>query len=348
MRGAIRQGVSHHLRALTQSCVAANHVARERVSNMGQPAKYVQPIHFEDFDGLEFERLVFAYHARAENWRSLEWYGQSGSDLGRDIWGIRDDGTKVGESVCVQCVNRGNFKFDKVRADISKILTAVNGVPKRFRVVTRAAVSATMREKIQKHALASGVSHADIWSGGEFEEFLRRDAESLLKRFTEGEAFPDAAPDLITFSQADSPLSDDDALALMAKLFDRPAFYTPIHAESSLPDFKQAITDTIQALGTGIWKARDSQVIARIPSRHRLKNDGLRKKLQAVERALATLRAKFDELIRTGIVRHCECNKPDCPVFFMPSDAAYELDRLRRDALKLFREADPGFEEPIW
>ena len=89
-------------------------------------------------------------------------------------------------------------------------------------------------------------------------------------------------------------------------------------------------------------------MIARIPSRHQLKNDGLRKKLQAVERALATLRAKFDELIRTGIVRHCACNKPDCPVFFMPSDAAYELDSLRRDALKLFREAHPGFEEPIW
>ena len=44
-------------------------------------------------------------------------------------------------------------------------------------------------------------------------------------------------------------------------LFDRPAFYTPIHAESNLGDFKQAITDTIQALGTGIWKARDGHVI---------------------------------------------------------------------------------------
>ena len=50
---------------------------------MGLPAKYVQPIHFEDFDGLQFERLVFAYHARADKWRSIEWYGQSGSDLGR-------------------------------------------------------------------------------------------------------------------------------------------------------------------------------------------------------------------------------------------------------------------------
>jgi hypothetical protein len=38
--------------------------------------------------------------------------------------------------------------------------------------------------------------------------------------------------------------------------------------ESNMSDFKQAITDTIQALGTGIWKGRDGHVIDRIPSRH--------------------------------------------------------------------------------
>jgi hypothetical protein len=72
---------------------------------MSHPANHVQPIHFEDFDGLQFERLVFAYHGRTEKWHSLEWYGQTGSDLGRDIWGIRDQG----ETVCVQCVNFALF-----------------------------------------------------------------------------------------------------------------------------------------------------------------------------------------------------------------------------------------------
>jgi hypothetical protein len=33
---------------------------------MPNPATCVQPIHFEDFDGAQFERLVFAYHARTE------------------------------------------------------------------------------------------------------------------------------------------------------------------------------------------------------------------------------------------------------------------------------------------
>jgi hypothetical protein len=57
---------------------------------LSNPAAYVQPIHFENFDGSQFERLVFAYHARTGKWKSLEWYGQTGSDLGRDIWGVRE------------------------------------------------------------------------------------------------------------------------------------------------------------------------------------------------------------------------------------------------------------------
>jgi hypothetical protein len=315
---------------------------------MSHPAKHVQPIHFEDFDGLQFERLVFAYLARTEKWLSLEWYGQTGSDLGRDIWGIRAGGEGRGETVCVQCVNRGRLTFAKAEADLAKVLKAPNGTPQRFRLVTRSAVSATMRGKVKAYVLASGVGDCDIWSGAEFEEFLRRDAESLLKRFVGGETFPDAAADLRTVAQADGAMSDEDALALMAKLFDRPAFYTPIHAESNLGDFKQAITDTIQALGTGIWKARDGQVIARIPSRQQLKDEALRSKVQAVEKALAKLRARFDELVRTGIVRHCGCNEPTCPVYFMPSEAAHELEQLRRDALRLFRGAHHGFVESAW
>jgi hypothetical protein len=314
---------------------------------MPKPARYVQPIHFEDFDGAQFERLVFAYHAHTESWKSLEWYGQVGSDLGRDIWGIREDGTLSGESVCIQCVNRKNLTFAKAKVDIDKVLHADNGVPKRFRVVARSKVSADMRDKIKSHAKLSRIDQCDVWSGGEFEEFLRRGAESLLKRFFEGETFPDAPSDLRTFAQADAPLNDDEALALMAKLFDRPAFYTPIHQESNLPDFKQAITDTIQALGTGIWKARDGNVIARIPSRHQVKDPILHKKIQSVEKALAKLRAKFDELTKSGVVKRCGCGQADCSVYSMPPEVAHDLEQLRRDVLTLFRSAHPTFEEPL-
>jgi hypothetical protein len=143
--------------------------------------------------------------------------------------------------------------------------------------------------------------------------------------------------------------SDNDILAMMAKLFDRPAFYTPIHQESNLPDFKQAITDTIQALGTGICKARDGQIIGRIPSRHQLKDAHLTRQIQAVEMALAKLRAKFDAFLRSGVIRPCGCQQPDCPTYMMPSEAAHVLDRLRSDALGQFREAYPAFDgRPAW
>lgn len=313
---------------------------------MAKPARTVQPIHFEDFDGFAFERLVFAYHARTDKWRSLEWYGQAGSDLGRDIWGIRDDDSNDGETVCIQCVNRKRLTFAKAQEDLSKVLKAPNGVPHRFRIVSQSTVSAEMRDKIKQHAAGQGVRHCDIWSGSEFEERLRHGAESLIKRFVDGEPFPDTAPDLISFALASGPLTDAETLALMAQLFDRPAFYTPIHTESSLPAFKQAISDTIQALGTGIHKSRDGHIIGRLPSRHQLKDPELRAKVQAVEKALANLRAKFDELTRSKAIRHCECGIPDCPTYFISPEAAEALRQLRHEALRLFRVAYPEFKKP--
>ena len=98
----------------------------------------------------------------------------------------------------------------------------------------------------------------------------------------------------------------------------------------------------------GPGKARDGQVIARIPSRQQLRDGNLRSKVQAVEKALAKLRARFDELVRSGIVRHCGCNEPTCPVYFMSSEAAHELEHLRRDALRLFHDAHQRFQEPAW
>jgi hypothetical protein len=315
---------------------------------MKKLSKTVNPIHFEDLDGSQFERLVFAYHARAHKWRSLEWYGQAGSDLGRDIWGVRDDGTADGESMCIQCVNRKNLTFAKAEQDTKKVLKAPSGIPKRFRIVARSTVSAKMRDRIKAHLTNKGVTHCDVWSGAEFEELVRTDAEALLKRFFEGEEFPDAAPDLAAFARALDPADDNDALAVMARLFDRPAFYTPILQESSLPDFKQAITDTIQALGTGIWKARDGHVIARITSRQQLKDADLRRNIEGVEKALAKLRAKFDEMTKSGLIRNCNCDQPECPIYFMSHEAAHELERLRRNALALFHDAYPPFVHPTW
>src|SRR4051812_35933085 len=127
---------------------------------MNKPATSVHPIDFEDLDGSEFERLVFAYHWRSDDWRSLEWYGQAGSDLGRDIWGVREKSAN-GESVCIQCVNRKNLTFAKIAKDIDEVLKAPNGVPNRFRVVAQSKISAKMRDKIKAHVTSLGVKECD-------------------------------------------------------------------------------------------------------------------------------------------------------------------------------------------
>jgi hypothetical protein len=65
------------------------------VSRIAKPSALAHSIHIEDFYGVQFERLVFPYHWRSDEWRSPEWYCQVGSDLGRDIWGVRDTGPRA-------------------------------------------------------------------------------------------------------------------------------------------------------------------------------------------------------------------------------------------------------------
>lgn len=155
----------------------------------------VQPIHFEDYSGRQFERIVFAYHLRADRWRSLEWYGQVGSDLGRDIWGIRQDSSRV----CIQCANRRRIAVSKAAQAIDSVLTSQSGKPDLFRFVCACNVSAASRDKIKEHAKAKGIDDCDIWSGEEFDEYLRARCETLLQRFVLGIEFPDSPEDLANF-----------------------------------------------------------------------------------------------------------------------------------------------------
>jgi hypothetical protein len=129
----------------------------------------------------------------------------------------------------------------------------------------------------------------------------------------------------------------------MAGVFDRPAFYTPFYAESSIPAFKQALTDTIQALGTGIHKARDGTIIRRIPSRHDIKDKTIRGALEKIERKVASLRAHFDAFVRSGDIKLCGCKEPDCPVFTPSEAASKKMDEMRSDILDSFRKLHPDF-----
>ncbi len=302
----------------------------------------VSPIHFEDYSGLQFERLVFAYHVRV-GWRDLIWHGQSGGDQGRDISGIEpfDDGPS--RKTIIQCANRDTLTPARAKGDMSKAVNAKGGTPDAFKFVSRGAVSDNSRTRIEQAAAALGIAHVTIWSGVEFDENLRLRAEYLLHRFVQGVEFPDAETAIRKFVDDFPDLSDDDALQLMAAVFDRPAFRTPFHQESSLPAFQQAIEGAIGALNTGVWRTREGDEIRRIPSIHHLRDQRVRAVLNNVVRQVDELRRIFVTRLKEGEIKHCGCGQPDCPTYMLTHRVADELDEARQKILTTFRSVHASF-----
>lgn len=307
----------------------------------------VQAIHFEDRSGSEFERLAFAYILRVEEWDSIDWYGQLGSDRGRDIWGVLSN-RDWPLTVCYQCANHQKLEFRKAKEDIDKICSGPNEIPGRFVLIVGGRVSASLRTRIAAYASSKGINATDIWSGPEFEERLRKDTPSLIRRFSEGIVFPESVSDLSTFILEAKELDDHKLLAVYASCFDRPAFTTPFSQESSLPDFKKAITDTIEALQTGVHRLRDGTVIKRFPSLPEVSNSSIRQGVREILVDLQKLRASYDSLCIAGEIRHCGCSLPDCPIYMLSRRACREMDSARRSILNKFGRLYPGFEVRMW
>jgi len=302
----------------------------------------VSPIHFEDFSGIQFERLVFAYHVRA-GWRDLIWRGQSGGDQGRDITGIEPFDDQPARKTIIQCANRDTLTLAKAKSDMTKAVKVAGGTPDAFKFVSRGAVSDTGRGRIEQAAASLGVAQVTIWSGVEFEENLRLRAEYLLHRFVQGIEFPDAEADIRKFVDDLPDLSDTEALQLMAAVFDRPAFRTPFQQESSLLAFQQAIEDTIGALNTGVWRTREGDEIRRIPSIHHLRDQRIRTVLEKVVRQVDELRRIFVTRLKEGEIKHCGCGRPDCPTYMLTHRVADELDEARRKVLATFQSVCASF-----
>jgi hypothetical protein len=159
--------------------------------------------------------------------------------------------------MCIACANYRRMTFKKVDEDLKRLLTCPHGKPDLYIAVCGGNVSANLRDRAKALYSQHQIHDSEVWSGVDFEERLRRDAESLLKRFLGGEIFPDVPTELREFVSSTTPLSDEEILALMAGFFDRPAFYTPFRGESSIPAFKKAVTDTIEALNTGIQRDKN-------------------------------------------------------------------------------------------
>lgn len=232
--------------------------------------------------------------------------------------------------------------FKKAKQDIDKLVMHKT-IPDNFILVCGGRVTADMRKKVIAYAKSVTIKNATIWTGVEFEEFLRKDAPELIKRFAEGKMFPDTASELIKFSTTINSKNDEDIVDLIAECFDRPAFTTMFRRESNIPDFEKAITDTIEVLNTGVHRLRDGTIIRAIPSRHRITDQGLKTELAAITKLVVKLRDNFVELKRKKEIEPCRCNQPDCPVYVLSDNACKIMDSIRQEIFAKFRKIKPKF-----
>lgn len=293
----------------------------------------VHPLDFGQLSGHEFERLVFALLCRRWPWSQLDWLGQLGNDGGRDIWGLRENDWGREELVIVACANWQRLTAGKAIGDIDKVVANGKEVPDHLIVVAGGKVSAELKQRVRVHSEQVGIHRSEVWSGPELEELLRFHAHSVLHRFFNGEPLPDEPNALLTFV-ANTPATDDEALRVLGRLFDRPAFYTPFQAESSLPAFRRAISDTIEALNTGIYRNRNGDIISRVAGKNDFSDQAIRKRLDSITRNLNRLRVAFDSHLRNGTIEPCKCGVQDCPTFLVHDNAARELDQIRRNVLR--------------
>lgn len=176
--------------------LSLHYMARTPNKTLDNPhiQKTVQPIHFDDYSGSQFERLAFAYVLRSKKWDGTpEWIGQVGSDGGRDIWAVFSS-----ESYCYACANFKSPTFTKAKSDIDR-LKEEGHIPNNLVVLFGGSVNAGLRSKIKDYGKMAGAKSVEVWSGNEFEEKLRHETPALIKRFCNGEEFPDSPDELVSF-----------------------------------------------------------------------------------------------------------------------------------------------------
>lgn len=308
--------------------------------------KTVHPFDFENLSSSEFERLVFAFLCRRWAWKVIDWYGQLGDDDGRDIIGVREEEWGRDETVVVACANWRRLTAEKALGDLDKLAAATTTLPQFVLVLAGGKVSADLKRKVARHAQALRLPRVEVWSGPEFEEHLRCYAETVARRFFAGEELPDEPIALRAFV-ADTKTSDEEGLRLVARVFDRPAFQTPFQKESSIAAFRQALSNTVEALNTGLWRARDGAHIGRVPSKNDFNSADVRAALGMAVTRIIELRGIFDDAERQRHVVRCACSQPDCPVFTADLAVVQEMNRRRLEILEELRRFIPDISVPV-
>jgi hypothetical protein len=143
--------------------------------------------------------------------------------------------------------------------------------------------------------------------------------------------------ELLAYVSRNLPAADAEIVAILTNALDRPAFRTPFRHESSLERFREAIVETIETLNTGRVKGG-----LHLSSKYQIRDPNLRAEVDRIVQSLVALRAAFDNFVRTGSIRHCDCGHADCPVYFFEDDAINEMDKRRRKLLRLAHDLNPN------
>jgi hypothetical protein len=178
----------------------------------------------------------------------------------------------------------------------------------------------------------------DILTGGQVIEIIEELFDSDFLKFQEVykliSQYIDKLPDII-----------DDKVIIEGFLqcFDRPMFITPFYLECNLPDFEQAITDTIEAINTGMYRLRDGTIIKKIIPKTEIHDKSLRKEVDELVKGLILLRSNYRALLNIGEIKKCDCKNPDCGVHLMSEKACKKMDSDRQMILKRVQKLSPRF-----
>ncbi|HYL99427.1 MAG TPA: restriction endonuclease, partial [Blastocatellia bacterium] len=133
--------------------------------------KHILP--FSELSAAQFERLCLWLVDR-EGYRNAQYYGESGSDGGRDI--IAYNTTARGEELWYfQCKRKGRVTSTELRAEVDKISRLAAGDPEKrpsgIVFLTSASVSAGIRDSIGKYC--RGRYRVEVWTRVQLDERVK-------------------------------------------------------------------------------------------------------------------------------------------------------------------------------
>jgi len=137
---------------------------------------------FDRLDPLTFERLCL-WLVEAEGYADAAHYGLAGSDDGRDIVALKTRGNRS-EVWYFQCKRRKRLETSDL-TDTVEAITALKDLPKKpigLVFITTCAVSAQMRDAVEKHAKQRRL-RIHIWAGTELDRKAKRHADLLNEFF---------------------------------------------------------------------------------------------------------------------------------------------------------------------